>query len=92
MDVQAWCECSVYLALDTTQLWKRFVIVRLALVYCGRVIPLGWVVCAGGSATVTVACYQRMLAQVAAQIPMTTTVILLAGGGVATLLGGRAWA
>ena len=76
-----WCDHTAYLALDTTQLWKRFVIVRLALVYCGRAIPLGWVVCAGGSATVAVACYQRMLAQVAAQIPTTTKVVLLADRG-----------
>ena len=76
-----WGNHTAYLALDTTQLWQRFVIVRVALVYCGRAIPLGWVVCAGGSATVAVACYQRMLAQVAAQIPTTTKVILLADRG-----------
>lgn len=76
-----WCDATAYLALDTTQLWKRFVVVRIALVYCGRAIPLGWVVCAGGSATVAVAAYQRMLAQVAAQIPASTKVILLADRG-----------
>ena len=76
-----WCEETAYLALDTTQLWKQFVVVRLALVYCGRAIPLGWVVCASGSATIAVARYQRMLAQVAAQIPATTKVVLLADRG-----------
>jgi hypothetical protein len=76
-----WCDQTAYLALDTTQLWKRFVIVRLALVYCGRAIPLGWVVCASGSATIAVGRYQRMLAQVATQIPPTTKVILLADRG-----------
>lgn len=76
-----WCEETAYLALDTTQLWKRFVVVRLALVYCGRAIPLGWVVFASGSATVAVARYQRMLAQVAAQIPTSTKVVLLADRG-----------
>lgn len=76
-----WCDETAYLALDTTQLWKRFVIVRLALVYCGRAIPLGWVVFASGSATVSVPRYQRMLAQVAAQIPATTKVVLLADRG-----------
>jgi len=76
-----WVDETAYLALDTTQLWKRFVIVRLALVYCGRAIPLGWVVWASGSATVAVPRYQRMLAQVAAQIPTTTRVILLADRG-----------
>lgn len=76
-----WCGQTAYLALDTTQLWQQFVIVRLALVYGGRAIPLGWVVCASGSASVAVARYQRMLAQVAAQIPATTKVILLADRG-----------
>lgn len=76
-----WCGQTAYLALDTTQLWQQFVIVRVALVYCGRAIPLGWVVCASGSASVAVARYQRMLAQVAAQIPATTKVILLADRG-----------
>lgn len=76
-----WGNEIAYLALDTTQLWKRFVIVRLALVYSGRAVPLGWVVCAGGSPTIAVACYQRMLAQVAAHIPVTTKVVLLADRG-----------
>jgi hypothetical protein len=76
-----WCNETAYLALDSTQLWKQFVIVRLALVYCGRAIPLGWVVCASGSATVAVRRYQRMLAQVAAQMPITTKVVLLADRG-----------
>lgn len=72
---------KLYLALDTTLLWNRFVIVRLALVYRGRALPLGWVVRASGSATVAVACYQRMLAQVAAVIPAQSQVILLADRG-----------
>ncbi len=76
-----WDGETAYVALDTTQLWNRFVIVRLALVYCGRAIPLGWVVCASGSATVKVARYQRMLAQVATQFPSSTKVVLLADRG-----------
>ena len=76
-----WCGETVYLALNTTQLWKQFVIVRLALVYCGRAIPLGWVVCASGSATIAVTYYQRMLAQVADQIPEETKVVLLVDRG-----------
>lgn len=79
--LQEWAGETLYLALDTTQLWKRFVIVRLALVYRGRALPLGWVVCASGSATVAVARYQRMLAQVAATIPPKSRVVLLADRG-----------
>jgi hypothetical protein len=76
-----WADETLYLALDTSQLWQRFVIVRLALVYRGRALPLGWVVCASGSATVGVACYQRMLAEVAELIPATSRVVLLADRG-----------
>ena len=76
-----WCGETVYLALDTTQLWQQFVVIRLALVYCGRAIPLGWVVCASGSATVALSYYQRMLAQVAEQIPPTAKVVVLADRG-----------
>jgi len=76
-----WAGGRVYLALDTSQLWGRFTIVCLSLVYRGRALPLGWVVCASGSAMVAVARYQRMLAQVAAQIPTSSKVILLADRG-----------
>jgi len=76
-----WCGETTYIALDTSQLWGKFVITRLALVYCGRAIPLGWVVAAGGSASVAVVTYQRMLAQVAKQIPKTSNVVLLADRG-----------
>lgn len=79
--LQEWTGQSLYLALDTTQLWNRFVIVRLALVYRGRALPVGWVVCASGSATVAVARYQRMLAQVAALIPSESRIVLLADRG-----------
>lgn len=72
---------TIYLALDTSQLWERFVIVRLAVVYRGRALPVGWVVFASKSATVSVASYQHMLAQVAAQIPPDCHVVLLADRG-----------
>jgi hypothetical protein len=76
-----WQGETLYLSLDTTQLWKRFVIIRLALVYCGRAIPLGWEVYRSGSATVAVNRYKDMLAEVAAQIPDRCKVILLADRG-----------
>jgi hypothetical protein len=76
-----WAGETLYVALDTSQLWQRFVIVRLALVYRGRALPLGWVVRASGSATVPVACYQRMLAEVAELIPAGSRVVLLADRG-----------
>lgn len=79
--LQEWGGTKLYLALDTSQLWGRFTIVCLSLVYRGRALPLGWVVCASGSATVALARYQRMLVQVAEQIPLDSKVILLADRG-----------
>jgi hypothetical protein len=79
--LQEWAGKRLYLALDTTQLWNRFVIVRLALVYRGRALPLGWMVCASSSATVALARYQWMLVQVAATIPAGSRVVLLADRG-----------
>jgi len=76
-----WGEETIFLALDTSQLWHRFVIVRVAVVYRGRAIPVGWVVCVGKSATVAVATYQPMLAQVAAVLPTGCHVVLLADRG-----------
>lgn len=70
-----------YLALDTSQLWNRFVIVRLALVYRGRALPLAWKVLASGSATVALDCYRDMLTQVAEAMPPGCQVVLLADRG-----------
>jgi len=79
--VQEWAGKAIYLALDTSQLWGRFTIVCLSLVYRGRALPVGWVVCASGSATVSLARFQRMLVQVAACIPGNSKVVLLADRG-----------
>lgn len=76
-----WTGTTLYLALDTSQLRGRFTVVCLSLVYRGRALPVGWVVCASGSATVALARYQRLLAQVAECIPATSKVILLADRG-----------
>lgn len=76
-----WAGQTIYLALDTSQLWRRFVIVRLALVYRGRALPLGWTVLVSGSATVALERYQSILVQVASVIPPASSVVLLADRG-----------
>lgn len=40
---------DIYLALDTSQLFDRFILIRVALVYHGRAIPVCWSVIAGES-------------------------------------------
>lgn len=79
--MQEWAGQTIYLALDTSQLWGRFTIVCLSLVYRGRALPVGWVICASGSATVGLAVYQQMLAQVAACIAPNSKVVFLADRG-----------
>lgn len=79
--LQEWKGKTIYLALDTSQLWGRFTIVCVSIIYRGRALPAGWVVCASKSATVHLACYRRMLAQVDASIPESSKVVLLADRG-----------
>lgn len=50
--LHAWAGQSIDLALDSTTLWDRFTLVRLALIYRGRAIPISWVVLTSASASV----------------------------------------
>lgn len=74
-------EKCLYLALDSTVLWDRFVIVRLALVYRGRALPLSWVVVTSRSAMVAFESYRCVLEEAAHLIPKGSKVILLADRG-----------
>lgn len=70
-----------YIALDTTMLWNRFAIVRLAFVYRGRALPVSWVVLNSRSATVSVVRYRHILIETAALFPDNCAVVLLADRG-----------
>lgn len=76
--LQAWEGEKLVLALDTSQLWDRFVIVRLSLIYRGRALPLIWQVLEGGSATVAFASYAPLLKTVSAWLPGRVPVLFLA--------------
>jgi hypothetical protein len=76
-----WEGHSVYLALDSSQLWGRFTVVRVALVYRGRALPVSWIVLASQSATVALKDYQVILTEAAAVLPRRCRVILLADRG-----------
>lgn len=79
--LQEWAGQTVYLALDTSLLWNRFAIVRLALVYRGRALPVGWTVLTSSSATVALTAYESMLHGVAQVITPGSRVVLLADRG-----------
>jgi hypothetical protein len=78
-----WQEKRVYLALDSSMLWDRFVLVRLALVYRGRALPLSWTVLVSHSAMVKLQDYQGLLQEAAALLPRGCQVVLLADRGFA---------
>ena len=52
---------TVQLALDSSVLWNRYVIVRVSLVYRGRALPLAWKVVEQGSASVGFSDYAPLL-------------------------------
>jgi len=72
---------QMVLALDTSVLWDRFVIIRISLIYRGRAVPLVWTVLAAGSASVAYADYKSLLEQTASLLPPEAQVLFLADRG-----------
>lgn len=73
-------EC-LYLCLDTSLFWEEYCLIRLAVVYRGRFIPLAWRVLEHASASVSVDAYQALLMQSAQYLPSGVKVVLLADRG-----------
>jgi hypothetical protein len=76
-----WGRHQIYLALDSSSLWDEFVIVRVALVYRGRALPLSWTVVKQPSTMVAFEKYQRILKDAADVLPKGCCVVLLADRG-----------
>lgn len=62
--LQSWGEHTIYLALDTTVLWGKSGVIRVALVYRGRAVPIVWKVLDHPSATVAFEVYNNLLESV----------------------------
>jgi len=71
----------LFLALDSSVLWERFVLIRVAMVYRGRALPLSWKVMESESAAVAFKTYQPLLKQAAQVLPAACRVVLLADRG-----------
>lgn len=71
----------LFVALDSSVLWERFVLIRVALVYRGRALPLSWRVMESNSAAVAFSTYQPLLRQAAQVLPVPCRVVLLADRG-----------
>lgn len=78
-----WETSTLYVALDSSILWERYCLVRAALIYRGRSVPLAWRVLEQPSATVRFDQYRPVLDQVARLVPVTAKVVLLADRGFA---------
>lgn len=73
-------EC-LYVCLDTSLFWEQYCLIRLAVVYRGRAIPLAWRVLEHNSASVAFEAYEELLRQSAQYLPSHVNVILLADRG-----------
>lgn len=71
----------VYVALDTTILWNRYCVIRWAVVYRGRTVPLVWRVLQQKSSSVAFWQERRLLQPAAFLLPSQVTVVLLADRG-----------
>lgn len=78
-----WGEATLYLALDTTLLWKEYCLVRLSVVYRGRAVPVVWRVLEHGSSSIAYSVYQDLLDQAATLLPLNCKVVFLADRGFA---------
>jgi hypothetical protein len=76
-----WTGGALEVALDVTMLWAKYAVVRVAVIYRGRALPLAWVVVEQSSATVALHHYEAMLRQAARLLPSQCQVTLLADRG-----------
>lgn len=81
--LREWGTHTLYLAVDTSLLWNQYCLIRLAVVYRGRAVPLVWDVLAHGSSSVTHAAYEALLDAVPPLLPVGVKVVFLADRGFA---------
>jgi hypothetical protein len=70
-----------YVALDTSVLPNGYVLIRTALIYRGRALPIAWRVLKHGSATVSYDDYRIVLAHTRLILPAELVVVLMADRG-----------
>jgi len=81
MAFAGWGGHKIYPALDSSSLWDEFVLVRVALIYGGRALPLSWVILKQQSTMMAFEQYQHILKEAAAILPTGCPVILPADRG-----------
>jgi len=79
--LSAWAGRTLYLAIDTTTLAGRLVMVRVSLIYRGRAVPIAWTVLDQHSTMVGLDKYEERLGYVATLLPPDAHPILLSDQG-----------
>ena len=64
-------------------LWNRYCLIRIALIYRGRAIPIVWKVLEHGSSAVAYSVYAPLLDAVVGVLPTSVEVLFLADRGFA---------
>lgn len=81
--IGSWQPRQVYVAIDSTVLWNRYCLVFLAVICCGRAVPLMWVGLEQASASVAFEHYQPLLERAVTALAGFKRVVLLADRGFA---------
>ncbi len=79
--LSSWETEELHLSLDTSMLWSRYCLIRVAVVYRGRAIPVAWRVIEHSSSSVKIAAYKDLLKRAARLMPKGVKVILLGDRG-----------
>jgi hypothetical protein len=79
--LKGWEEEVLFLSLDTSMLWNQYCLIRVAVVYRGRAVPIAWRLLEHSSSSVKLQAYQDLLKRVANLMPMGVKVILLGDRG-----------
>jgi len=80
-----WGQRTLYLALDTSMLWGKYCLIRIAVVYRGRAVPLVWKVLEHSSSSVAYEVYKELLYKAAELLPLGCPVVFLADRGFADI-------
>ncbi|NJP08522.1 MAG: transposase, partial [Leptolyngbyaceae cyanobacterium RU_5_1] len=81
--LSVWQQERIVIAIDTTRLWERYCVIRVAVVYRGRGIPVVWSVLEHSSSMVAYSTYAGLLDASGAVLPQGVEVLLLADRGFA---------
>ncbi|NEP54175.1 MAG: transposase [Moorea sp. SIO3C2] len=76
-----WENERLYLSLDTSMLWNQYCLIRVAVVYRGRAVPVAWRVLEHSSSSVKIGSYFDLLLAVSRLMPDRVQVVLLADRG-----------